>query len=72
MEPFVKMAGCLRIISLFERDAAHDLAERDDAEIDMNRINTPEPSHGLRRPAPGSRDDVGVDEIHGYHQTSML
>src|ERR1700750_1173367 len=50
--------------SQFQRDPLHDLAERDDAEIDRGRIDRVEPVPSLVATAARLGQYVGVHEVH--------
>lgn len=57
-QPFGKMACSVRVGALLQCYAAHDLAERDDAEMHLARLDGPQPPHRLRRATAGFRNDI--------------
>ena len=63
LQPLGKPGGSLRIGFLSERDAAHDLAQSERAEIDRLRTDRSQPARGLPAAAAGLGDDIRVDEI---------
>ena len=69
LQPFRQMRGGAGIGSLFQGDAAHDFAQRNDAEMDREGIDRAQPANRFRRTASRFGDNVCVDEIH---QKSMV
>ncbi len=51
-------------VGFLERNAPHDLAERQRAEMERPRLDRAQPSNGLPTAAAGLGHDVRVDKIH--------
>src|ERR1700730_563764 len=58
--------GCGRtgVGSVLERDAFHDFAKGDNAEVDCCRVDRAEPDSRLVAASPSFGQNVGIDEVH--------
>src|SRR5215472_9942151 len=64
LQPRRQSCSCTAVGLLFERDPLHDLAQRDDAEIDRGRIDRAQPGPSLPATAARLGKNAGIDEVH--------